>query len=217
MYHQAVYSVASLIAHSCVANATRTFTKDGQIVVRTAIPISKGAKISLNHFTTILCDGTFRRRQFLTAKLKLVNSFCSCDRCKDPSELGTYVSGVYCSECPANDDAGILLPKDPLDDNSAWICNKCPAVNKTMTEFHKTVAEEFRARSWTELEDFIGRYSKILHPHHFFLINVKNTLLEHYFIMAENEIMTSGIIAVKFIYLFYTTILNNMFVFFKSC
>ena len=41
--------MASLIARSCEANATKSFTKDGQIIIRAAVPINKGSKITLDN------------------------------------------------------------------------------------------------------------------------------------------------------------------------
>lgn len=46
---QAVFATASLFEHDCVANATRSFTSEGNIVIRAAVPISRGQNISLNY------------------------------------------------------------------------------------------------------------------------------------------------------------------------
>ena len=71
-----------------------------------------------------------------------------CERCKDPTELQTNVAGVTCELC----EEGVMLPRwcftiiihqsidqvvlllvlksikmfrDPLDQYSDWLCNKC--------------------------------------------------------------------------------------------
>jgi len=46
---QAVFATASLFEHDCVANATRSFTVQGKIVIRATVPISRGENISLNY------------------------------------------------------------------------------------------------------------------------------------------------------------------------
>ena len=46
---QAVFATASLFQHDCVANATRSFTSKGDIVIRAAVPIPRGENISLNY------------------------------------------------------------------------------------------------------------------------------------------------------------------------
>ena len=49
---QALYYMASLIERSSEANATKSFTKDGQIIIRAAVPITKGSKITLDNTST---------------------------------------------------------------------------------------------------------------------------------------------------------------------
>jgi hypothetical protein len=44
---------------------------------------------------------------------------CSCHRCADPTELGTFFSALKCPECKP----GYLLPVNPLDYTTSWKCN----------------------------------------------------------------------------------------------
>ena len=46
---------------------------------------------------------------------------CLCERCKDPTELGSHLSSLMCPKCPE-----ILTQSDPLEDDSPW---KCPVHN----------------------------------------------------------------------------------------
>lgn len=176
---QAVYSTASLLEHDCVANATKSFNNKGQIVVRAAVPISKGEKIALCYTEPLW--GTINRQRHLS-QTKFFQ--CRCERCKDPSELDTYISSLYCQQCP-NVKPGILLSENPFDEASDWICRQCgsrqPA--KYVADIIETVGKEIVALkkgSASHCEQFLAKYSKILHPNHFYLTDVKMALCQMY-------------------------------------
>lgn len=44
---------------------------------------------------------------------------CVCERCRDPSELGSYVGALVCSKCLS----GRILSTNPLDPNAFWQCD----------------------------------------------------------------------------------------------
>lgn len=168
-----------LIDHSCLANAAKTFTKNGKLMVRAALPITKGSKITLNYNKVF--SGTLKRNLHL-AQTKFGS--CRCDRCKDPTELGTYLSGIYCQNCPKQQE-GILLPEYPLDKESHWICTKCsdrqPAVViTTQLELFQKDFDSLFGVSVYELETLIRKYKKILHPHHYLLCKAKWALCKTY-------------------------------------
>lgn len=72
---QALYYVASKLGHSCVPNATKVVTKDGRIIVRATVPITKGTRITLNHVAPLW--GTMKRRfHIVQARFRS----CSCER-----------------------------------------------------------------------------------------------------------------------------------------
>lgn len=175
---QAVFSTASLLEHDCVANATKSFNNKGEIVVRSAVPIPKGEKIALCYTEPLW--GTINRQRHLS-QTKFFQ--CRCERCKDPSELDTFISGLYCQKCPQN--SGILLIENPFDEASDWVCRQCsdrqPA--KYVAEIIETVGKEIVALkrgSVSDCEKFIKTFSKILHPNHFYLTDVKMALCQMY-------------------------------------
>ena len=49
---------------------------------------------------------------------------CSCNRCLDPSEHGTYLSALQCRAC-SDKQEGKLLPKMPTDSKSDYVCSGC--------------------------------------------------------------------------------------------
>jgi len=117
---QAVFATASLFEHDCVANATRSFTVQGKIVIRATVPISRGENISLNYIDPLW--GTTNRQHIL----KQGKFFqCQCERCKDPTELGTFLSGLSCPHCKCVKHGAILLPQRPLQTQSPWECTLC--------------------------------------------------------------------------------------------
>lgn len=48
---------------------------------------------------------------------------CRCERCADPTELGTHLGTL---QCPCK--KGLMLPNDPLNPNTDWSCNVCPGI-----------------------------------------------------------------------------------------
>ncbi len=56
--------------------------------------------------------------------LKLKRSWffdCTCQRCSDPTEFGTFISSPKCFQC----SMGLLCPVQPLDHSTDWKCQEC--------------------------------------------------------------------------------------------
>lgn len=175
---QALYPIASMFEHDCVPNATKTFTKDGAIVIRAAIPIAKGEKIALCYTEPMW--GTVNRQRHLT-QTKFFQ--CRCERCQDPTELDTFTSSLYCQKCPSN--SGILMAENPLEESSEWVCRQCGTRHPAnyVAEIIESVGKELVALkkgSASDCEGFLKKFSKILHPHHFYLTDVKMALCQMY-------------------------------------
>ena len=110
--------------------------------------------------------------------------WCSCARCQDPTEFGTYLSALNCSKC-----GGKVLSTDPLDENapfryhyilfvSRWIfstyniyifcrCNTCGHTLEAnqIREGHDRLTSELKSLDRTRpahLEDFLQKYATIL-------------------------------------------------------
>lgn len=86
------------------------------MVVKASVLIKKGEEI-LNSYTRIMW-GTLNRRLIL-ARTKHFK--CSCTRCADPTEFGSYINALKCSICKC----GNVLPTDSLDLKSNWKCDLC--------------------------------------------------------------------------------------------
>ena len=70
---------------------------------------------------THLLSGTVERRKHLKYG-KLFD--CCCERCTDPTELGTYFGALLCSQSGCG---GFVISTNSLDptNNADFACNKC--------------------------------------------------------------------------------------------
>ena len=197
-YFQGTYSVASRIGHSCLSNSSAVFEPDGQITVRAALPIPKGSKILYTYECNPLY-GTYNRNYVLCRMLGTTRYVsCLCERCKDPTELGSFIGGIYCPICP--DQQGILLPEIAQKEESehGMVCNKCrtrhtnqfvmESIILPMQVEYDEIDEEI-----DRYESFISKYEKILHRHSHWMLRFKGGLLQRYFFQSElNPELQSG-------------------------
>ncbi|KAF7989022.1 hypothetical protein HCN44_007332 [Aphidius gifuensis] len=117
-----IYQNACLLEHQCVSNTRHFFTLDDKgrpkIIIKAARKIKKGEHLSTT-YTHVLWTTKSRREHLLATKYFK----CKCKRCEDPTELDTHIGTLKCPCGP-----GIILPKNPLDDETEWSCNLCPGI-----------------------------------------------------------------------------------------
>ena len=109
---------------------------------------------------------------------------CECRRCTDPTELGSYLSALKCSKCSADN---FLLPENPLDLESNWVCSSCPeciSVNKAseITARVKVLVDEaMAAPTEGKMENVLKECTaKWVHKNHYLLFKPRHTLLQMY-------------------------------------
>ena len=83
-----------------------------QITVRAGHDISEGEHISTMYSHAMW--GTVARRDHLFSTKKF---WCTCVRCQDVTESGSDLSTIL-------DDGQPMLPEDPLNTDSDWVCEK---------------------------------------------------------------------------------------------
>lgn len=181
----AFYPTAVLLEHNCVPNTYHFFGDDIEqykITVKAACPIKKG-----EHITTMYTHalwGTQARREHLKETKYFA---CKCERCKDPTELGSNLSSLRCLGSELGACNGYQLPIDPLDDKGDWACNKCQV--KLSTEQVATLVNQIgeevdmvQANKPTvkELEGLLDKMLTFLHPNHYHVYSVKHSLLQLY-------------------------------------
>lgn len=87
----AIYELASMLEHSCIPNCCKSFSNEGNLIIRATQLIKKGENISICYSDPLW--STINRNEHLI----LTKYFhCKCKRCTDPTELGTYYSAVHC-------------------------------------------------------------------------------------------------------------------------
>ena len=177
---RAVYSHACLMAHDCVPNTACSVNPVTQrMTVRAAVDIPAGQMITTSYTFTL--DGTQRRRVHLR-ETKFFD--CQCNRCCDPTELGTHLSSLACPRCNGQH---YTVPEDPLNPESCWKClgERCnnrigsSQVNQLLDCLQRK-ADELNYDDISGLESFVDTWSSILHPNHSILIGIKYYLCHFY-------------------------------------
>lgn len=73
--------------------------------MRTTVNVKQGEQLFTTY--TYILSGT-QARQELLSKSKFFS--CKCERCFDPTELGTNFSSILCRKC----DGGVIVSTNPL-------------------------------------------------------------------------------------------------------
>ena len=101
-------------------------------------------------------------------------------RCSDPTECGTFVSGVTCEAC----EVGVMLPIDSLDVYSDWACSDCDfvlsfdVIEQKVDTIEDELSDISARGSLRKLEDFIDCYSgRVLHRNHYLVMLAKRNVL----------------------------------------
>ncbi|CRK99828.1 CLUMA_CG013136, isoform A [Clunio marinus] len=179
-----LYPIGCLLEHSCLPNCSYSFDmKNGfKINVKAAREIKADEHLTTT-YSHILWSTQLRQQHLKDAKYFT----CSCERCKDPTELGTHFSTLRClgsDESPCN---GYQLPTNPISPNAEWACNKCPMriksdqVSFLTARMNDEIEKVFASSPTCEvLEELIEKLSQFLHPTHYHMFTLKHALLQLY-------------------------------------
>lgn len=128
--------------------------------------------------------GTQQRRDHLKTNKYFS---CSCARCADPTELGTYLSALRCLGVDGVGCSGYQLPIDSLNDASDWKCNQCPVqieadqVNFLLAKIGEEMDDAIEQKtSIKQKEDMIAKLLTFLHPNHYHIFALKHSLIQMY-------------------------------------
>lgn len=156
---RALYPNAFLLAHDCRSNTSHCDEpKTHKMNIMATVPIKQGDPITLSY--AYLLQGTLKRREHLHEGKFF---WCSCDRCRDQTEYGTYTSALRCPKCNNN---GLILPIEPLNQNASWQCNNCKytVTGRSMSLLVDRVQEELDSvdiHDIAGLEGFLEKYGSI--------------------------------------------------------
>ncbi|XP_058062039.1 SET domain-containing protein SmydA-8-like [Anopheles bellator] len=158
----------SLMTHNCQTNTLIAVDGMSKLRLYAAVAIKAGDLLYYN-YTRVLFS-TFERQTHLRKGKYFI---CACARCRDPTELGTHLSSIKCTEC----EEGLCL----FDDQAPkWECNLCGHqlqrryVNEIMSEAREDVSS--CALDIRNLERVIGKHSKTLNPQHALVLEAKQNL-----------------------------------------
>ncbi|XP_037960921.1 SET domain-containing protein SmydA-8 isoform X2 [Teleopsis dalmanni] len=178
-----IYPNTAVLAHNCVPNVTRSvYPSEGyKVRLRTMRDLEEGEQLFLSYTYTL--DGTKERQDNLkNGKFFL----CMCDRCKDPTELGTHFSSIKCHKCID----GLVTNLNPLDNNAEWKCNICEfqMSQLDMSQYLSTIETEIESvkqmgssSQRLELtEEYLEKFENVLHPLHYLLTGMRQNLIEMY-------------------------------------
>lgn len=172
-----LYPWTSLMSHACVPNVKIITRDDFSYICEATTPITQGNEIvtSYHHYYYHLFGTMYRR-----ADIKHTWCFdCICHRCQDPTELGTFVSGVNCEKCKYS----YLLPIQPLDHDTEWSCQSCDhretneEVNERLRKFEKEI-DEVKLTEPELLEGLLRRMRYCLHENHYLITDCKRRLID---------------------------------------
>ena len=189
-----LYPTGCLLQHSCVPNCNYNFDmKNGfKIVIETARDVIADEPLTTT-YSHILWSTQLRQQHLKDTKYFT----CTCERCSDPTELGTNFSTLRClggEEGPCN---GFQLPVNPISPDTVWACNKCPITitseqvsfitGKMNEEIESTFAT---APSPRVVEELLEKLSQFLHPTHYHMFTLKHALVQLYGTHKETPINT---------------------------
>ncbi|XP_020286985.1 protein msta-like [Pseudomyrmex gracilis] len=173
-----LYPMGALQNHCCVPNTRHHFDDRQRLYVSAAMPIAAGEEITMS-YTDLLWD-TLRRRQFLRAT-KFFS--CNCNRCSDPSEFGSRLGALLCAK---DDCSGHLLPRDPLNRGSPWICDTCRiSVNHRQIDcirstLHALVLDVLHKTPREILKFVEAVLSKLVPATNYILMDVKYSIISYF-------------------------------------
>jgi len=180
---RAMYRTACILSHDCTPNSRHTFAPDNSINVYTTRKLNKGDVISAT-YTNTLWPTSQRREHLYMSKF----FWCSCARCRDPTELGSMLSAVRCSRCKGfnddvqSNDAQYLTSTNPLDTEATWRCSKCTNVQKAtqIKSGNKSITNELsqvnRSNS-DQLLTFLHKNEPILGRNNHNIVEAKYSLV----------------------------------------
>jgi len=171
----AVCPVFAVLNHSCVNNTSDMQTKDGEMLVRATMLIKQGEEIS-TQYRGPKQGNVLRRQQFMD----YWKFSCSCQRCSDPTELGTMASAMKCPQC-----TDTVLPSSSTV-SCSWVCDSCGREETAGGILERVMSLQLRLESFSfaaspeAWETLLAQFQTELHEDHFLCMAIKRVLLSLY-------------------------------------
>jgi len=139
---RSLFPIQSLLSHSCLPNLQYIEKEDGRkLVLQATTKIEKGEKLTVRY--TPFLQGRLSLKKWIIEQ-RYVD--CSCARCVDATELGTFTSSALCDQDECKERGGLLLPIDPSNYLSDWLCTSCQIITKhdEVQKIEDKYVEKFR-------------------------------------------------------------------------
>lgn len=175
MILRGVYPTASFMNHDCCANVRHYFDSDLGMHVKSTRTLPEGFEVKAN-YTQVLWGTGARRKHLMLGK----HFGCTCDRCKDPTEFGTYLNAIRCPRCTR-----YMTPTRPLVDDAPWRCNSCDQrlTAEQVTFIHTTLGKVLQKVNKSDppsVEKFVTKCEKLVPPCNHILVEMKYALMQMY-------------------------------------
>lgn len=168
-----LYPLTAMMNSSCSPNTQNSIDSDWVCRVRAARVIKKGEEIC-DTYTATLSNTLYRRKSLKHSKY----FDCNCERCSDPTELGSHFSTLICR---VNGCGGYVLCKDPLDYESNWQCALChvemPAKDVQEEQEYWEERIENSPKTVENQLQLLKELSNLYHPNHNMCVDVKFNLV----------------------------------------
>jgi len=164
----------AMMNHHCVGNARLMLDGSNLMTVIASQPIKKGKPIKWNYGRAL--DTTWTRQVNL---LEHKYFSCQCERCLDPTELGSNLSSLKCREEKCE---GLTIPKNSMTMKGEWICLKCEAVVnadcvRNLLKSLQKDTETLDRNDMKAVKNIFNKYSGKLHKNHGVLTELKQYLI----------------------------------------
>ncbi|XP_013099933.2 SET domain-containing protein SmydA-8 [Stomoxys calcitrans] len=167
-----LYMNASMMAHNCQPNANQAIDGQYRMKVYANRDIAKNATVTVSYTNVLL--GTEERRHILNEGKYF---HCTCERCEDPTELGSHMSTLVCGPCAAKSQEGFVI-KDFA--TNSWRCSTCSHTlrNEQVEQLLEKVKEEVyhSQDDLRRLEYLLIKLNQLLHKNHFIVVDVKQNI-----------------------------------------
>ncbi|XP_033364013.1 SET domain-containing protein SmydA-8-like [Bombus vosnesenskii] len=173
-----LYSIASFQNHCCVPNTRHHFDGEFRMYVSAALPIAAGEEIT-STYTSLFWDTTLRRKFLSITK----HFSCMCKRCSDPTEFKSRLGALLCA---SDKCSGELLPLDPLNMTTPWICNKCAITlnHRQICSIRSGIAgiiKEVLCKTPREIYKFLQKELSLLTPwSNYCIVDMKFRIVSYY-------------------------------------
>ncbi|XP_066259823.1 SET domain-containing protein SmydA-8-like [Euwallacea similis] len=177
----------AILSHNCISNIHHAVdcTGNGELSdctvnVRASIDVPTGGEL-FSSYTYSLWP-TLVRREFLRESKYFE---CTCQRCADPTELGTHMSSLKCQRC----DNGVIVSTNALDDLCEWKCTHCDfkTHGRAVRKVFAAIQNEVDQVEWVggpegiqQRETIFKKYRSVLHPKNAYMTILRSALTQMY-------------------------------------